>query len=115
MKGLDIQKIKKSLDLSLITYATADYDTLNDDQKRSLKTLPTLEAIVKELNEVKKAIEVHEGELAKDLQQKQQETEALERQRISEAIAQAQDTHISLTFGHTFVHSRKERLLDWRP
>ncbi|KAF9268648.1 hypothetical protein L218DRAFT_1048167 [Marasmius fiardii PR-910] len=79
------------------SYATADYDTLNDDQKRSLKTLPTLEAIVKELNEVKKAIEVHEGELAKDLQQRQQGTEALERQRISEAITQAQDTHISLT------------------
>jgi len=31
---------------------------LNDDQKRSITTLPGLEAVVKELEEVKKAIEV---------------------------------------------------------
>jgi hypothetical protein len=35
-----------------------DPEKLNDDQKRTLKTLPTLEAIQKELGEVKKAIEV---------------------------------------------------------
>jgi hypothetical protein len=33
-------------------------DKLNDDQKRTLKTLPSLEAVQKELEEVKKAIEV---------------------------------------------------------
>ena len=31
---------------------------LNDDQKRSIENLPGLEAVVKELEEVKKAIEV---------------------------------------------------------
>jgi len=31
---------------------------LNDDQKRILRSLPTLEAVQKELNEVKKAVEV---------------------------------------------------------
>jgi hypothetical protein len=31
---------------------------LNDDQKRTMKTLPTLETIQKELGEVKKVIEV---------------------------------------------------------
>lgn len=31
---------------------------LNEDQKRSVSTLPSLEAVVKELEEVKKAIEV---------------------------------------------------------
>lgn len=36
-----------------------DPEKLNDDQKRTLKTLPTLEAIQKELGEVKKAIEVN--------------------------------------------------------
>jgi len=39
-------------------YAATDPEKLNDDQKRSLKTLPTLEAVQKELGEVKKAIEV---------------------------------------------------------
>lgn len=40
------------------TYASTDPEKLNDDQKRTLKTLPTLEAIQKELGEVKKAVEV---------------------------------------------------------
>jgi hypothetical protein len=31
---------------------------LNDDQRRALKTLASLEGIVKELEEVKKAVEV---------------------------------------------------------
>ncbi|KAG7091074.1 hypothetical protein E1B28_010131 [Marasmius oreades] len=79
------------------SYATADHDTLNDDQKRSLKTLPTLEAIVKELSEVKKIIEVYEVEHAKDLLQKHQEIEALERKKISQTVAQAQSAHINLT------------------
>ena len=39
-------------------YAATDPEKLNDDQKRTLKTLPVLEAIQKELGEVKKAIEV---------------------------------------------------------
>ena len=33
-------------------------EKLNEDQKRLLKTLPSLEAVSKELEEVKKAIEV---------------------------------------------------------
>jgi hypothetical protein len=40
------------------TYAATDIEKLNDDQVRSLKNLPTLEAIQKEVAEVKKAIEV---------------------------------------------------------
>jgi hypothetical protein len=39
-------------------YATLDDEKLNDDQRRLLKSLPSLEAIVKELEEVKKAVEV---------------------------------------------------------
>jgi len=35
-----------------------DLEKLNDDQRRTLKTLPGLEAVQKELGEVKKAIEV---------------------------------------------------------
>lgn len=40
------------------SYASTDYEKLNDDQKRSLKTLPSLEAVYKELEDVKKSIEV---------------------------------------------------------
>lgn len=40
------------------TYASTPAEKLNDDQKRTLKTLPSLEAVQKELEEVKKAIEV---------------------------------------------------------
>jgi hypothetical protein len=35
-----------------------DTEKLNDDQKRSLKTLPTLETIQKELGDLKKVVEV---------------------------------------------------------
>lgn len=40
------------------TYASTPQEKLNEDQKRTLKTLPGLEAVHKELEEVKKAIEV---------------------------------------------------------
>ncbi|KAG6329016.1 hypothetical protein ID866_10073, partial [Astraeus odoratus] len=45
-------------------YASTDYEKLNDDQKRSLKMLSTLEAVQKELDDVKKAIEASELETA---------------------------------------------------
>lgn len=35
-----------------------EHEKLNDDQKRTLKTLPLLEAVHKELEDVKKLIEV---------------------------------------------------------
>lgn len=39
-------------------YQNESPDKLNEDQKRLLKTLPVLEAVSKELEEVRKAIEV---------------------------------------------------------
>ena len=44
--------------LRITSYVSMDLEKLNDDQKRSLKSLPTLEAVQKELAEVKTAIEV---------------------------------------------------------
>ncbi|KAG6828808.1 hypothetical protein H0H92_006690 [Tricholoma furcatifolium] len=73
-------------------YAATDIDKLNDDQKRTLKTLPTLEAIQKELVEVKKAVEVHEAELAHELAAKRTDAEKAEKARISEAVATAETT-----------------------
>jgi CHAT domain-containing protein len=61
----------KSFQLILIaqarvsTYAATDIEKLNDDQVRSLKNLPTLEAIHKEIGEVKKAIEVCQSRIEK--------------------------------------------------
>ncbi|KAL0576296.1 hypothetical protein V5O48_005672, partial [Marasmius crinis-equi] len=76
--------------MRITSYATADPETLNDDQKRTLNTLPALEAVVKELGEVKKAIETHEAELVQDLLRKRQEADAEQRQKIEEAVAHTQ-------------------------
>lgn len=40
------------------TYTAMDPSKLDEDQKRAVSTLPTLETIQKELGEVKKVIEV---------------------------------------------------------
>ncbi|KAG6844619.1 hypothetical protein H0H87_005476 [Tephrocybe sp. NHM501043] len=72
------------------TYASTDPEKLNDDQKRTLKSLPTLEAVQKELGEVKKAVEVHESELAHELAAKRNEAGKAEKLRISEAVAAAE-------------------------
>jgi hypothetical protein len=42
----------------IASYASTDYEKLDDDQKRTLKTLSSLEAVQKELADVKKLIEV---------------------------------------------------------
>ena len=92
-----------------------DPEKLNDDQKRTLKTLPTLEAIQKELGEVKKAVEVttflttvfhkpdhtiplqvHESELAQELLLKRLEIEKIEKTKIAEAVSTA-EVCLSLT------------------
>jgi len=43
----------------MTTYAAKDSEKLNDDQKRIIKTLPALEAVQKEVGEVKRTIEVN--------------------------------------------------------
>lgn len=40
------------------SYSTTPMEKLNDDQLRTLKTLPILEGVVKEIEEVKKVVEV---------------------------------------------------------
>jgi len=81
-----------------------DPEQLNDDQNRTMKTLPALEAVQKELAEVKKAIEVrlvilsywwgidffgkvHELEQAQELTLKRVEAEKAEKQRITDAVS----------------------------
>ncbi|KAJ6609881.1 hypothetical protein B0H10DRAFT_2177981 [Mycena sp. CBHHK59/15] len=72
-------------------YASTDPEKLNEDQKRTLKTLPALEAVQKELGEVKKAVEVHEAQLVTELTQKRQEAEKNERARIASAVSAAEN------------------------
>ncbi|PBK73652.1 hypothetical protein ARMSODRAFT_952750 [Armillaria solidipes] len=79
------------------SYATTDSEKLNDDQKRTLKTLPTLEAIQKELAEVKKAVEVHESELAVEIAQKEAEAKKSQEIRVKEAIATTEQEMIVKT------------------
>jgi hypothetical protein len=88
-------------------YAATDLEKLNDDQKRTLKTLPTLEAVQKELGEVKKAVEVcnlfsfistlficllqvHESELVHELTAKRIEAEKADKVRIANAVSAAE-------------------------
>ncbi|KAG2016293.1 hypothetical protein CC2G_009471 [Coprinopsis cinerea AmutBmut pab1-1] len=78
-------------------YAATDPEKLNDDQKRTLKTLPALEAVQKELSEVKKAIEVHEAELTSELAVKRAEAERAEKGRIQSAVDTAQNNLLSKT------------------
>ncbi|KAG6837001.1 hypothetical protein H0H93_016461 [Arthromyces matolae] len=77
---------KKITRISGYVYKEQD---LNDDQKRALKTLPTLEAIHKEL------LEVHELEQSRELATKRSEAEKTEKAKISEAIAASKTTSMS--------------------
>ncbi|KAH8083800.1 hypothetical protein BXZ70DRAFT_958202 [Cristinia sonorae] len=79
--------------LRIQSYSTNPPEKLNEDQKRTLKTLPGLEGIVKELEEVKKAVEQYEAEQAHELEFKLAEVERAQEQRIQEAVAAAQHSH----------------------
>ncbi|KAJ6499337.1 hypothetical protein C8R45DRAFT_112897 [Mycena sanguinolenta] len=72
------------------TYASTDPEKLNDDQKATLTTLPALEAVQKELGEVKKAVEVYESQLVAELTQKRHEAEKAEKARIANAVSAAE-------------------------
>ncbi|KAF5328837.1 hypothetical protein D9619_011689 [Psilocybe cf. subviscida] len=86
--------------ISRITvYASTDVEKLNDDQRRTLKTLPTLEAVQKELQEVKKAIEVHESELVQEITIKRLEAEKAEKARIGGAVSAAQAAFVTKANG----------------
>ncbi|CDO76730.1 hypothetical protein BN946_scf184796.g24 [Trametes cinnabarina] len=75
-------------------YQSLPPEKLNDDQKRLLKTLPQLEAVSEALDEVKKAIEVHEAELAHELALQRAEAARLEAERIREAVVAAQAEYL---------------------
>ncbi|KAJ7497260.1 hypothetical protein FB451DRAFT_1210646 [Mycena latifolia] len=77
------------------TYASTDPEKLNEDQKGTLKTLPALEAVQKELGEVKKAVEVHEAQLVAELSQKRQEAEKSEKARIANAVSAVQNAALA--------------------
>ncbi|KAL7281302.1 hypothetical protein ACG7TL_004611 [Trametes sanguinea] len=77
-----------------INYQSLPPEKLNEDQKRLLKTLPQLEAVSEALDEVKKAIEVHEAELAHELALQRAEAARAEAERIREAVAAAQAEYL---------------------
>ncbi|KAI0000447.1 hypothetical protein BJV77DRAFT_1063863 [Russula vinacea] len=71
-------------------YATLDDEKLNDDQRRLLKSLPSLEAIVKELEEVKKAVESVEADRIATEARDVAERSKLEAESLVVAIAEAE-------------------------
>ncbi|KAJ7188310.1 hypothetical protein C8R46DRAFT_1054344 [Mycena filopes] len=77
------------------TYASTVPEKLNEDQKATLKTLPGLEAVQKELGEVKKAVEVYEAQLVAELTQKRQEAEKSEKVRIASAVSAAENAALA--------------------
>ncbi|KAG1864054.1 hypothetical protein C8R48DRAFT_707729 [Suillus tomentosus] len=72
------------------SYAAMEHEKLNDDQKRTLKTLPLLEAVHKELEDVKKLIESHEADLARETATRRAEAEAAEAVRVADSVAAAE-------------------------
>ncbi|KAJ3992708.1 hypothetical protein F5050DRAFT_1787057 [Lentinula boryana] len=81
----------------ITTYINADPTTLNEDQKRALNSLPALEAVSKELSEVRKAVEVHEAELAIELGSQRRAAEEAEKLRISNAVSAAEASGVEKT------------------
>ncbi|KAG2150828.1 hypothetical protein DEU56DRAFT_778690 [Suillus clintonianus] len=93
-----LQKRLKSLNKKIsrvASYASTDHEKLNDDQKRTLKTLPLLEAVQKELEDVKKLIESHEADLAREMAAKRADAEAAEAVRVADAVAAAEASSAS--------------------
>ncbi|KIK67488.1 hypothetical protein GYMLUDRAFT_108702, partial [Collybiopsis luxurians FD-317 M1] len=81
----------------ITTYTTMDPASLNEDQKRAISSLPALEAVSKELMEVKKAVEAHEAELAVGFAAKRREAEEAERIRVAKAVAAAEAANTEKT------------------
>ncbi|KIP06605.1 hypothetical protein PHLGIDRAFT_451136 [Phlebiopsis gigantea 11061_1 CR5-6] len=79
------------------SYSTTPLEKLNEDQLRSLKTLPVLEGIHKELEEVKKAVEVHEAEVSQDIARIKLEAARDEEQRVQDSLASAANIHLRKT------------------
>ncbi|THH00884.1 hypothetical protein EW026_g1695 [Hermanssonia centrifuga] len=79
--------------LRIQSYSTTPAEKLNDDQRRTLKTLPVLEGVQKELEEVRKVIEIHEAELAQELISKRVEAARAEEQRIQDSLNAAEIAH----------------------
>ncbi|KAL1747050.1 hypothetical protein HDZ31DRAFT_80752 [Schizophyllum fasciatum] len=72
------------------TYKEIEPSKLDEGQQRALTTLPALEAVQKELGEVKKAVEVHEAELGHELAEQKKAAEVAERERKAAAVAAAE-------------------------
>ncbi|KAF5393198.1 hypothetical protein D9757_000532 [Collybiopsis confluens] len=88
---------KKTASTRITTYTTVDPMSLNEDQKRAVSSLPALEAVSKELAEVKKAVEAHEAELAVELAAKKREADEAERARVADAVAVAEAAYVEQT------------------
>ncbi|KAG9048442.1 hypothetical protein FS842_000400 [Serendipita sp. 407] len=82
-----IQRIKE--------YSAKAPETLNEDQKKSLATLPALEASSKEVEAVREAIESHEADEAANESRRLAEIESIVKQRIADAVSEARSTAVS--------------------
>lgn len=97
-----IQRIKE--------YSSKPAESLNEDQKRTLATLPQLEASSREVEEVRKAIEVHEAEEAANDSRRLAEIEAIVKQRIADAVSESRNTITARTVQLVMVMRELPRL-----
>ncbi|GJJ06498.1 hypothetical protein Clacol_000690 [Clathrus columnatus] len=92
-KRIKLQNKKAS---RIAAYASKDPSELNDDQKRSVATLPYIQGGIKELEETKKAVELVEIEEAKELERQRAEDEKATQERIAQAVSDTKDQELYL-------------------
>ncbi|KAG1742917.1 hypothetical protein EDB19DRAFT_1700850 [Suillus lakei] len=112
-----LQKRLKTLNKKISrvsSYTAMEHEKLNDDQRRTLKTLSSMEAVQKELEDVKKLIESHEADLARDIAARRADAEAAEAVRVADAVAAAEASSagkasaiLSLIRLHTCLSNRQ--------
>ncbi|GJJ10966.1 hypothetical protein Clacol_005195 [Clathrus columnatus] len=91
----------------ITSYSLKPSFELNDDQKKSVATLPIIQAIVKELEGMREAIESMETEEAKELERRRMEDEKLIQERINQAVSDAKVTQTILILLEWLLNTKK--------
>ncbi|KAI0321068.1 hypothetical protein OF83DRAFT_1101401 [Amylostereum chailletii] len=78
-------------------YPSSDPEQLNEDQRKALATLPALEAVVKELDEVKKAVEVQEAEQVRERLALAAAIEQAHADKLTESLREIEAVHLTRT------------------
>ncbi|KAF8488398.1 hypothetical protein JB92DRAFT_2798603 [Gautieria morchelliformis] len=89
-KRIKVQTKKLS---RIAVYSSKSPSELNEDQKKSVASLPSIQGAVRELEETKKAVEIVEAEDAKERAKQREEEEKATSDRIAQAVSDVSLTH----------------------